>query len=350
MAANAEHPIDAVPEKIFFECHKKKESAYCVCINCGKTFHKSWAERDYAGKLKIIDATRIVCCKKNLTQKPTEEITILKVLVTELQDKNRLLEQNTTLLRENIRYLEEKLKNVKEKNTKSAGTNQLSNVENNKNIREIGNAGTSGSVAPTSTATNIGNENKKTAHVANAITTNDSTKEEANFDTDFRTVTSRRQRQKKNQNPKVATQANEPETNPSRKIKRSKPQIGARECENDGFQAANSDNKKIWLFLSKVKEGVTEETIKNYIAKNTSSVEDQIQVKACIPKVQKSTKLRFMIGVNPDLKEVIYKSDFWPKGVAYERFNFGLGRNFLDRKTITIKPQQEAPATPHTNQ
>ncbi|CAH2004952.1 unnamed protein product [Acanthoscelides obtectus] len=38
-----------------------------------------------------------------------------------------------------------------------------------------------------------------------------------------------------------------------------------------------------------------------------------------------------MVGVNPELKDKIYNTAFWPKGVAFGRFNFGLGRNFLDR-------------------
>lgn len=39
-----------------------------------------------------------------------------------------------------------------------------------------------------------------------------------------------------------------------------------------------------------------------------------------------------MVGVPPEFKEAIYAEQFWPAGVAYERFNFGRGKNFLDQQ------------------
>ena len=92
---------------------------------------------------------------------------------------------------------------------------------------------------------------------------------------------------------------------------------------------SESGKKKIWFYISKVKEGIIEDNIKKYIAKQTSTAEEEIYVKLCIPKVQKSRGQKFMVGVPPELQEPMYKAEFWPVGVAYERFNFGLGRNFL---------------------
>nr|CAI5830812.1 unnamed protein product [Callosobruchus analis] len=39
-----------------------------------------------------------------------------------------------------------------------------------------------------------------------------------------------------------------------------------------------------------------------------------------------------MVGLDPNLKETVYDTSFWPRGVLFSRFNFGLGRNFLDKQ------------------
>lgn len=96
------------------------------------------------------------------------------------------------------------------------------------------------------------------------------------------------------------------------------------------FNMSTSNNRKIWLFISKVNGDVAEGTIKDYIAKRTNSKPDCISVKLCVPKEGKSKKRCFMIGVSPDLKDAIYDVQFWPTGVAFERFNFSRGKNFLD--------------------
>lgn len=38
-----------------------------------------------------------------------------------------------------------------------------------------------------------------------------------------------------------------------------------------------------------------------------------------------------MVGVKPEYKEIVYSIDSCPAGAAFERFNFGLGLDFLDR-------------------
>lgn len=36
------------------------------------------------------------------------------------------------------------------------------------------------------------------------------------------------------------------------------------------------------------------------------------------------------MGLEPSLKTVVYDSNFWPKGVAFARFDFKRGQQFLD--------------------
>nr|CAI5829153.1 unnamed protein product [Callosobruchus analis] len=39
-----------------------------------------------------------------------------------------------------------------------------------------------------------------------------------------------------------------------------------------------------------------------------------------------------MVGVDPNLKDTVYDTNFWPCGIMFSRFNFGLGKNFFDKQ------------------
>lgn len=45
----------------------------------------------------------------------------------------------------------------------------------------------------------------------------------------------------------------------------------------------------------------------------------------CHPRIIKKC---FLIGVNPEIKELLYDSNVWPKDVRFLRFNFKFGRHF----------------------
>ena len=106
----------------------------------------------------------------------------------------------------------------------------------------------------------------------NAEATDKREEEEMSSD-GFQEVKSKRQKHqnKKNETAQSSGNGNSDKTNPKKNgVKKPKPQFGERENENDDFRAGGSANKRIWLFISKVNEGVSEETIKKYIAKNTN--------------------------------------------------------------------------------
>lgn len=136
----------------------------------------------------------------------------------------------------------------------------------------------------------------------------------------------------------VAARGREKSTDQQRKIlqKRrgnSNRQTGTRDEENGDFQALKplNKNKKIWLFLSKVKNTVTVDTIQTYILKNIGAPPtSSVSIKLCEVKKPNPDHLSFMIGVDPEFKDTVYRENFWPSGVRFERFNFGLGRNFLE--------------------
>lgn len=99
---------------------------------------------------------------------------------------------------------------------------------------------------------------------------------------------------------------------------------------DSGDIESNKSNakKKIWLFLSRVKRTIKNDVIKSYIA-NKTTPDTNIEVKQCKVKRENATSNYFMVGVNPELKDLVYDQAFWPMGIMYQRFDFSLGRNFL---------------------
>lgn len=108
--------------------------------------------------------------------------------------------------------------------------------------------------------------------------------------------------------------------------------VGTRQGENEFLSTkAGSSGKKIWLFLSKVKLTITEDIIRNYIVENAQTAAEDVEVKLCKVKQSNARHNCFMIGVKPDFKDAVYQEGFWPYGVVFDRFNFGMGRNFLSQ-------------------
>lgn len=116
------------------------------------------------------------------------------------------------------------------------------------------------------------------------------------------------------------------------KRKKALRKTGTNEGTGDFAGDIVSSQKKIWLFLSGVNSTTTEEIVINHIVKqlNITQMSD-VQVKLCKPKNEKVLTKSFMVGVKPDFNDAVYSETFWPQGVKYERFDFALGRNFLDK-------------------
>lgn len=107
--------------------------------------------------------------------------------------------------------------------------------------------------------------------------------------------------------------------------------------------AANDDDnasftgiaKKLWLFISRVNMNVTAKDISKYLVSKTKKSEDEFTVSE-IPDTNKSTTKRFKISASFDLKDDLYSPSFWPKGVAYGRFNFNVERkNHINNVNFT---------------
>ena len=83
---------------------------------------------------------------------------------------------------------------------------------------------------------------------------------------------------------------------------------------NNSFAAAD---KKVWLYIGKVKNGVTVENIIDYL-----NIKLPDQSFSCDQLPSRGSNLSFRVGASFDLKSTLEDPDFWPCGVHICRFNF----------------------------
>lgn len=97
--------------------------------------------------------------------------------------------------------------------------------------------------------------------------------------------------------------------------------------ENNAFAGRNVSGKKAWLFISRVRDTATEETVKSYIMGKTGTNEDEVSVKQVDTTYKRKDSKCFQVGIKFDLKDRLYEDGFWPGGVAFRRFRFNFGEN-----------------------
>lgn len=84
--------------------------------------------------------------------------------------------------------------------------------------------------------------------------------------------------------------------------------------------------KKVWIFLSRIKREISEENVLSYMSRKLNKQKTDFTIKE-IPTRENGNKC-FMIGADYTLKDELYQPTFWPNGVGYKRFDFGLYRRF----------------------
>lgn len=110
-----------------------------------------------------------------------------------------------------------------------------------------------------------------------------------------------------------------------------------KDSEKSEFEGRQNvhNQKKIWLFISRAKSHVTKEIVCNYVAKKCNTNMDAISVKPLDTWHKVENNNCFLVGVDPNLKSIVYEPNFWPRGVAFDRFNFRRGQHFLDNSRNT---------------
>ncbi|KAK9878618.1 hypothetical protein WA026_022879 [Henosepilachna vigintioctopunctata] len=118
-----------------------------------------------------------------------------------------------------------------------------------------------------------------------------------------------------------------------KKKPKQKPMIGERDKENNKYffegRYKKPEDKKIWIFISKVRDDVEASTVQKFIQEKTKAQLSKIAVKHLATKTQSKNNKCFLIGVENQYKDQVYNTKFWPTGVAFSRFNFKIGHHFL---------------------
>ncbi|KAK9886029.1 hypothetical protein WA026_014815 [Henosepilachna vigintioctopunctata] len=111
---------------------------------------------------------------------------------------------------------------------------------------------------------------------------------------------------------------------------------------NTAFQGRNNGNKKVWLFLSRIKTGVTEEIIKTYL---NEKLELSAQETPIVKKINTFHKMEdnecFQIGLDIKYRDQVYECTFWPSGVAFARFKFNYDNNQVNNSLANTNLQRE---------
>nr|CAI5826186.1 unnamed protein product [Callosobruchus analis] len=82
---------------------------------------------------------------------------------------------------------------------------------------------------------------------------------------------------------------------------------------------------------NKVRDSANEDNIIQWIVDQSRGVTKQeISAKKVKTYHQRQNNNHYLIGVPPSLEKEVYSLDFWPIGVAFDRFNFRIGQKFLD--------------------
>lgn len=113
---------------------------------------------------------------------------------------------------------------------------------------------------------------------------------------------------------------------------------------NEKFEAVkpnNRENRKLWLFISRIKETVQEEDVRAYVAGKGNIALQKVDVKSLHTKSVRSNYKSFMVGVPTDLLDLVYGDEFWPSGVAFSRFDFRRGQHFLEDSSRRNEAFQE---------
>lgn len=106
----------------------------------------------------------------------------------------------------------------------------------------------------------------------------------------------------------------------------------------NAFSGRDASNKKAWLFVSRVKDTVTEEIVRKYIASKTNAAAEELVVKQISTTYQRKDSKCFQIGIKFGLKDLLYTQEFWPSGVAFRRYRFDLNENKRVENLSNEKP------------
>lgn len=307
-----------------FKCCQSKTTKNIVCIKCGNIYHLSCAVKNKLKCVKICDS-RIVCAECELLDSQTTsneaiiklktENEFLKKILKEKEDKYNLLLSNNDLLTQNNRLLQDKIIHLESKyDSSSFLPHQQKAVSKSLHKKDVNKA--VGNIVNKSDMTSNKVKHRLHAEKAQMEIMNDIIQLENGDKTEIAQVNNENGTDSGNASGNAQAEDAGYSTVTYKKKRNfiAKRLYGENDTENFGVQ------KKIWLYLYRIKRDITSEIIENYFKKHSKFKNANITVKEL--QTDSDQNKCFMFGIDFHFKEDIYKPSTWPKNVAYKRFNF----------------------------
>ena len=270
--------------------------------------------------------------ENNLQKEKFElEISYLKNLVSEVQDKNLILKENNSLLLERINRMEG---NNKQKYPNPPRT--IGNNGRNYSFQRARNT-SSGDVHAPITYKDAIEKDKHGENITGQVQSmksslTDTTRQNSSNVRDEKdnTVVSfdRRNQNKNNEDKRFS--GNEGENDfqvpRSRGTWRNTKKLGTSDASVNGFEGGD---RRAWLHIYRVKRTADEKIIADYIKRKPGFENEIVTVKE-LPT--ENNRLKSFVVIAPlNKKEELYETAFWPKMVGIQRFDFRRHREFLSQ-------------------
>lgn len=358
-----------------------KKCTVLVCVNCYSLFHKSCSER-MGKKLQKVDEHKVICCEKENIFFDSREVHKLQIenrllskLITEIEDKNAVLKENNRLLQEKMEGKVDKINKLDKKHKQEQKKSGLSESKINNSHRDIEwpkhdvNKQVSSNMKELMDAQNecihtiinlesdISREKTISLEIKPPSTSisnkqlgysiQETTAADQSTAQSVKKITGIRSSPINNLSNTHTRHQASPYKYTNQITGSSQGRSGPRRRQKDlcigtaDIQDAENDfigkeiNKKVWLFISRVKDHVTGEKIKTYIMDKANLEDDRDvvveRIKTKYDDIRKDCQC-FKVGIRFDLKEQVYTQNFWPKKVAFRRFDFQTKSNVEDEK------------------
>ena len=284
--------------------------------------------------IKGLGGCKIACCEPEEGDGSQNiEIRYLKLLLEEAQDKNKVLQLNNNLLLDKIEYLEEKITYLSENpkiEPKKKNTNE--NITNESKVQSVNTK--SKSVRNMEAMQTKINTDKLQPPVNPSGIEESNPNEQPGQITQGQLQRALHEAQARVTNEKIISQNEVKWTDVMKNHKRrSQPpkRLGTAKVGNSEFSGTD---KKVWIYLYRIKSSATEQKITDHIMKNDSFSNEKIVVKD-IPGVPDKPK-RFVVCAPFSKKDQLYDPEFWPENVGIRRFDFKKHHTFLQQQTASF--------------
>lgn len=279
-----------------------------------------------------MEKKNLACRHEEITSKqPTPSVSdflsdkesLLMKIIEELEDKNRLLQENSDLLKEKIKHLEEKVSELATPTSSTAAivpggssptpiNSCIAQPPAIKNIRDQHLKNSANNVPQESHRTNITSkiEQQKPKKITSS---------------QVKTAIENAQRNVEEQE---TADIWETQRNSRRRQQQKTKQLGTSEESSNGFLGVE---KRLWIYLYRIQRSVNENKIMQFIKQKQGFENLEIQVQE-LPTDQTQNKC-FLVTAPFDKKEELYNVNFWPRNVGVKRYNFNIQKNYKKQQT-----------------